>query len=155
MKHKDLIRFWSKVNKRGPIPKNRPRLGRCWVWLGWKFSPSGRPGFDCNPRKFLAYRVSYQEAYGKIPRRKTIDHLCCNVYCVRPSHLEAVSSRVNTFRCDHAPATINSRKVSCPKGHLLHGANLYRYSLKQGRRLCLICRRERNAAWMMKKSKLK
>ena len=26
-------RFWSKVDKNGPIPSHRPELGPCWIWI--------------------------------------------------------------------------------------------------------------------------
>jgi hypothetical protein len=27
-----IERFWSKVNKDGPIPASCPELGPCWLW---------------------------------------------------------------------------------------------------------------------------
>jgi hypothetical protein len=34
-RHVDIARrFWSKVDKNGPVPPHRPELGQCWVWTG-------------------------------------------------------------------------------------------------------------------------
>lgn len=29
----DLQRFWSKVDKGGPVPPHRLELGPCWLWI--------------------------------------------------------------------------------------------------------------------------
>jgi len=38
-----LKRFWSKVDKNGPIPQHKPELGPCWVWTGAKMER----GYGC------------------------------------------------------------------------------------------------------------
>jgi hypothetical protein len=40
----------------------------------------------------------YEEAYGPIPARLHIDHLCRVRRCVNPAHLDAVTSKENTHR---------------------------------------------------------
>lgn len=77
-------RFWSSVNKDGPI--SRPRLGKCWVWIGAKIA--GRYGSIGVEGKsgVLAHRVSWYLHTGRWPRQFIL-HKCDNGFCVRPSHL--------------------------------------------------------------------
>lgn len=28
-------RFWSKVDRNGPVPEHRPDLGPCWLWTAY------------------------------------------------------------------------------------------------------------------------
>jgi hypothetical protein len=63
-----------------------------------------------------AHRWSYENAYGKIPDGKVIDHLCRNKACVNPSHMEVVTVRVNTMR-GVGFTSVNAKKIRCPKGH--------------------------------------
>jgi hypothetical protein len=42
-----------------------------------------------------------------------------------------------------SPAVMNSQKTHCPKGHPLEGENLMKSEYKRGKRLCRICRNER------------
>lgn len=138
-------RFLERVDKNGPVPRHAPRLGRCWMWKAEK-CPKGYGLF----RKFgkrdrtarVAHRVSYQDRYGKIPKGKVLDHLCRVTSCVRPTHLEAVTNRVNVLR-GFGPSSINARKTRCINGHRLAGKNLYVGRGTYGKqRACKICKIE-------------
>lgn len=137
-------RFWSKVNKGSS----------CWTWIGGK-TATGYGCFYLNGKLRLAHRVSWEAAYGKIPPRLTIDHLCRNPSCVRPDHLEVVTIRENIRRGNGWSAR-NARKTHCPQGHPLISSNLSIPDLP-GRK-CLTCRRDydrrryqvrrKNPAWV-------
>lgn len=87
-------RFWAKVDKDGPVPQHASDLGPCWVWTAYR-NPGGYGCFDHG----LAHRWSYMEANGPLPEdRPELDHLCRNPACVRPSHLEPVTGRINCNR---------------------------------------------------------
>jgi len=51
----------------------------------------------------------YQEAKGEIPDDLVLDHLCKNIACVNPDHLEVVTQQVNVQRSDSAK--LNPDKV--------------------------------------------
>lgn len=83
-------RFWSKVDKSGPI---HSVLGtRCWLWasnIHWNgygliaLSRAGR-------RKQLwarAHRVAWELTSGPIPDGQNVCHRCDVTACVNPSHL--------------------------------------------------------------------
>lgn len=139
--------FWQKVNKQGPVPTCNPRLGRCWEWtaaLGSKGYGAYNNPYPTPSHAAGAHRLSYAWSNGKIPTHLQIDHLCRNRICVRPSHLEAVTSRENLMR-GNTRAAANVLKTNCPKGHLYDNANTAIDS--GGSRICRECRKERCRRW--------
>jgi hypothetical protein len=86
-------RFWSRVNKDGPVPAHHPELGPCWVWTAGKFedgygaihTATERRGAVRRPQ--YAHRVSWELAYGPVPEGFWVLHHCDNPPCVRPAHL--------------------------------------------------------------------
>ena len=77
-------RFWSHVDKNGPII--RPDLGPCWVWTAFCHkSGYGRIMIDRRPAG--AHRVSFQLANGAIGEGMDVLHRCDHRPCVRPDHL--------------------------------------------------------------------
>jgi len=77
-------RFWSKVEK----------TEACWNWTKGTH-PTGYGMFSFTGRNRYAHRYSYALANGPIPEGLSIDHLCHNPGCVRPSHLRAVTHKQN------------------------------------------------------------
>ena len=74
----------------------------CWVWTadhtraGYGMVDVSRFG---RPRlRILAHRLSYELFVGPIPDGLVLDHLCRNTRCVRPEHLEPVTSGENIRR---------------------------------------------------------
>lgn len=87
-------RFWSKVEK----------TDGCWVWRGRRGGKKSNYGMmSVRPpgrghRDMAAHRVAYTLLVGSIPPALVIDHLCRQTLCVRPDHLEAVTSSENGQR---------------------------------------------------------
>ena len=142
-----IRRFWEKVNKNGPVV--REDLGPCWVWLGKTDDGYGRfkISIDGVSRAFTASRIAYEIVEGLIPPGLSLDHLCRNRICVRPSHLEPVTNRVNVLRGNGACAR-NAAKTACPKGHPYNRENT-RID-RVGGRVCRTCAAVRSAAWNLK-----
>ena len=126
----DVDDFWGRVDPNGPIPAHRPELGPCWLWTGdrWGFYGSFRT--TSNGDRALAHRVAYELVIGPIPDGLQLDHLCWTRLCVRPSHTEPVTPRVNTMRST-SPSALNALKQACPVGHP--------YTTDRNRRRCLVC----------------
>lgn len=135
-----MQRFWQKVNKNGPIPEHAKNLGPCWLWTAGTIN-SGYGVFWVKPQMVLAHRVSYESSIGKIQKGLTLDHLCRERLCVKPTHLEPVPLGVNIKR-GISPAAIHSRQTHCKRGHHLLGENLLVYQDTQGRlsRICRTCK---------------
>ena len=87
----------------------------CWRWLGGH--SNGRPMFfevapynEGKRKGTYVYRLMWEQANGPVPDNLTLDHLCSNIWCIRPSHLEAVSRGENTRR---ANASREIGRASC------------------------------------------
>jgi hypothetical protein len=124
-----MERFWEKV----AIDPDG-----CWVWTAYtnrdgygRFLARMAEGGHC---VVAAHRFIYEAAYGPIPDGLTVDHLCGNRRCVRPTHLEAVPLKVNIQR------SVAARwSARCPRGHLLDRANSYTILRV---RFCRACQQE-------------
>lgn len=132
-------RFWSKVNKNGPIPTNRPELGPCWLWNAAQ-NAEGYGNFTFGGRTVKAHRFTYELLVGPIPEGLELDHLCRVHHCVNLAHLEPVTRSVNSQRGVNA----NTRKTHCPQGHPYDEGNTTRC---KGRRYCRSCNRVQKRQW--------
>lgn len=96
----DAQRFWSRVDRNGPVPAYRPDLGPCWLWRG--AGANHNLGYGIwHPRRSEhhgAHRYAYELVVGVIPEGLHLDHLCRVPSCVNPSHLEPVTPSENTIR---------------------------------------------------------
>ena len=125
-------RFWAKVD----ISDN------CWVWTAGTTVRGGYGWFNTGSQPMVAYRVAWLFLVGEVPEGLELDHLCRNVLCVNPSHLEAVTHRENIWRGE-SPRIEAARRGTCQRGHsrsesvLRTGTNKVVY--------CKPCRREKRA----------
>jgi HNH endonuclease len=89
------------------VPKNKPHHifqslnmhggnpSVCWEWTR-PVGSSGRPQFDLNGRKVLAYRLVWELINGrKLTKGEVIRHQCDNPLCCNPSHLVVGSHQEN------------------------------------------------------------
>lgn len=74
----------------------------CWNWNGNRSKTTGYGTatriVDGVKRQGVIHRFYYEEHKGPIPPGLVIDHLCRNVRCVNPDHLEAVTQKINVQR---------------------------------------------------------
>ena len=136
-------RFWQNVTKSDD----------CWLWSGeilWngygRMYISGRKKLI----RQLAHRFSFELANGPIGAGLTIDHLCRNRSCVRPSHLEAVTMRENNLRGNSATSK-NSRKTECVHGHPFTEENTIIRKDRPDTRECKECARRNSRNYMRRK----
>ena len=120
-------RFWYRVEI----------TDTCWLWLRGRITGYGR--FWDGQREWKAHVFAWVEQHGPVPDGLQLDHLCRVRWCVRPSHLEPVTARVNTLRGETITAG-NVLKVACPQGHLYDEENTRLY---RGKRHCRACDRAR------------
>jgi len=79
----DQKRFWAKVDKRGPQD--------CWPWKsntdthGYGMFRLASTAYKRVP--FIAHRISYFLAHGKLPADLCVCHRCDNPPCMNPLHL--------------------------------------------------------------------
>jgi hypothetical protein len=130
-------KFWSFVDKNGRIPEHRPELGPCWLWTG----PIDAKGYGHFGGR-SAHQYSLFGKSRKIPKGMHTDHLCRIRHCVRPSHLEVVTPRVNILRGE-GPFAANARKLECKRGHPFTEENTWR-NPETGVRECRVCDRIRS-----------
>lgn len=136
----EIDRFFDKV-----IPE--PNSG-CWLWLGAVAANYGT--FTYQNRQTTAHRASYLFHHGAIPNGLVLDHLCRNVLCVNPDHLEPVTQRVNVMRGNsrYNASSWQSAKTHCAKGHEYSPDNT---KIIGNRRQCITCARLRRAAYKKRK----
>lgn len=96
-------RLWAKIDK-------APGNNGCWIWTAG-LSTAGYARFFVDGKTRQASRVVFETIVGPIPEGLELDHLCRNVRCVNPAHLEPVTHAENILRGARRAAT------HCKYGH--------------------------------------
>ena len=91
-------RFWSKVDKEGPVPSECADLGPCWMWTASRLGKYG--GFSVGKRMMASHRVVYELTIGPIPdgaghHGVCVLHRCDVPLCVNPGHLFLGTNKKN------------------------------------------------------------
>lgn len=137
--------------RRTPLDLETP----CIIWPG-HVNQFGYGKVTIDSQEKFVHRLAYQLHVGLIPRGWEIDHVChssaiadgrCHPgvcphrSCYNPQHLEAVTSRENSFRGGHPLFAIAKSDV-CRQGHsLTDETNVYVYP--SGKRRCRTCIRQK------------
>lgn len=104
------------------------------MWRGWH-NNLGYGYVRWQGRDRPVHRVVMEEL-GRVEQGQDVDHLCRNVGCCNPDHLEGVSHRENIRRGRAGT------KTSCKIGHdWTNPSNVY--VRRDGRRWCAECARTR------------
>jgi hypothetical protein len=116
----------------------------CWIWTGGTAGSTARYGQtqfrrpDGSYKKKYVHVLAYELYVGLVPTGLEIDHLCRNILCVNPSHLEAVTHKENRRR---------ARLDTCRKGvHDLTKPEAVRWDGLGQRRGCIQCHRDKALA---------
>jgi hypothetical protein len=117
-----MERFWNKVNK---------SENGCWGWKAGK-TDRGYGTFRFNGQTWRAHRFSYLLTKGELIEGLVIDHLCRNIICVNPDHLEQVTQLENSRRGIQ-------REVMLSRTHCKNGHEYTDKVNKKGHRVCDIC----------------
>lgn len=108
-------RFWSKVNKDGPVPSHMPHLGPCWIWTAGKVG-TGYGAFAVTPTKQKrAHVMAWELTNGPMPEGMLLCHSCDNRSCCRPSHLFPGTHSANSI-----DAMSKGRLTQLAKAHQAH-----------------------------------
>lgn len=129
--------FWSKAQ----------RQGDCLVWTGATDS-SGYGNFavwlsETKRSARSAHRVAFELVRGEIPEGCELDHLCRNILCIEPAHLDPVPHLENVRRGKRY--ALYEAPTHCKNGHPFTEENTYWQKGKW--RSCRICGREHSRRW--------
>jgi hypothetical protein len=99
-----------KFDKRTPhLKKRNPNryivdANGCHVWQ-LSTTANGYPITTRQGKRVMAHKQAYEEVRGAVPDGLVLDHLCKNILCINPEHLEAVTQAENVQRSRLAKLT--------------------------------------------------
>lgn len=74
--------------------------GACIECVSHKPNKSGYPQLRHEGKNWRLHRLTYTLANGAIPEDWEVDHLCQNIACVNPSHLQALPKRLHQWKTE-------------------------------------------------------
>lgn len=118
---KDISRFWSKVDKRGP--------DECWPWMAYR-KAQGYGQISLGNHLYRAHRIAYFLVYGAFPSELCLMHTCDNPPCCNRRHLSLGT------RTDNSRDKVRKGRTShaAPKGEAHADAKLTAQHVRQIRR---------------------
>jgi hypothetical protein len=138
-----VIRFWAKVDKRGPDD--------CWPWTGARRRRGYgviSVGAGSNRKMVVASRLSWEMANGAIPPGMMICHKCDNPPCVNPGHLFLGTGADNARDTVRKGRNYLKSLTHCLRGHEFSPENTR--TDNRGSRICRTCVIERCREWRAK-----
>ena len=88
-------RFWSKVDKAGPVHPYKPELGACWLWTG-ATRRRGYGAFWFEGRPQSAAKWAWETTHGaEFPPGTEGLHSCDRPACVNPAHVAPGTRKQN------------------------------------------------------------
>lgn len=91
-------RFWSRVNKDGPLHPHHPDLGPCWLWTGMP-TTAGYGEIGVDGVLWMAHRYAYKLVHGRLYRALFACHSCDVPACVNPAHIFLGKQQDNMADC--------------------------------------------------------
>lgn len=110
-------------------------MSGCWLWTGGRTGQGYGMLRPDGLRQVLAHRHVYELLRGPIPQDRELDHLCRNVACVNPDHLQPVTHALNTRRGKRR-VLWGASTDGCGRGH----PESERYT-RNGKGYCRVCQR--------------
>jgi hypothetical protein len=91
-------RFWSKVDRNGPVPAARPELGPCFLWTANRNEHGYGKFFVSRGRgQVRAHRIAWELIHGPLGDGIDVLHKCDNPPCVNEAHL-STGTHVDNMR---------------------------------------------------------
>lgn len=119
------------------------RTEGCWIW-DKALQGDGYGYFHrTNGGTTYAHIVSWERVNGPVPDGCELDHLCREIRCFNPAHLEPVTHQVNVLRGIGKPAK-RAQQTHCINGHEFTPENTY---LTRRGRDCRACHKRRSNEW--------
>jgi len=120
----ELIRFFEKIKPQGD----------CLVWVASTVKGYGH--VNIRGTTYLSHRLMYNMCKGR--PSGVVHHICANKLCVKPSHLETMSTPEHTILeiAMNGSSNIASNRTTCKNGH--PWVDLYINI--NGRAVCKTCR---------------